>query len=48
MVRRWLRRLVLWALREETPFLPPAPAAPSARLYEEWLYGAQKTAQKED
>ncbi len=43
MVKRWLRRLILWALEEnERPLIPAAPAVrgQSAQLYEEWLNGA--------
>lgn len=38
MVRKLLRRLILWALQEQ-PQLPAVLQAPSGQILNEWLHG---------
>ena len=39
MVKRLLRRLILWALTDAVPSAAPQPQAPAGQILNEWLHG---------
>ena len=39
MVKRLLRRLILWALTDAVPSVGAVPQAPAGQILNEWLHG---------
>ncbi len=49
MVKHMLRRLILWALDEETPPAPKeTPLAPARQILNEWLNGPAEPVRREE